>query len=57
VALFSDSSHYHKRKEEITYNGECVGYYKIRRVLKAAHAFSKKEKAQFAVVIEVFSGA
>lgn len=41
------------RKQEIR-NSE--GHYRVRRTWKAAHAFSKRERAQYACLIEVYSG-
>ncbi|RYG38384.1 MAG: hypothetical protein EON93_02130 [Burkholderiales bacterium] len=31
------------------------GYFKVRRTLKAAHAYTKKERAQYACLIEAFA--
>lgn len=35
---------------------ECDGYYRVRRTWKAAHAFEKRDRAQYACLIEVYSG-
>lgn len=32
----------------------CGGYYRVRRTWKAAHAFTKRERAQYACLIEVY---
>jgi hypothetical protein len=31
------------------------GYYRIRRTLKAAHAFTKRDRAQYACLLEIYS--
>jgi len=33
------------------------GYYRVRRRWKAAHAFKKRERAQYACLIEVYSSS
>lgn len=33
------------------------GYYRVRRTWKAAHAFKKRDRAQYACLIEVYSGS
>lgn len=33
---------------------DCEGHYRVRRTWKAAHAFTKRERAQYACLIEVY---
>lgn len=34
----------------------CDGHYRIRRIWKAAHAFTKRDRAQYACLLEVYTG-
>jgi hypothetical protein len=34
---------------------DCDGYFRVRRTWKAAHAFTKRERAQYACLIEVYA--
>jgi hypothetical protein len=36
---------------------DCRGHFRVRRTLKAAHAYSNRERAQYACLIEVFPAA
>ena len=36
---------------------ECNGYYRIRHTWKAAHAFTKRDRAQYACLVEIYPAA
>lgn len=44
-----------RRGKHVIPNSE--GYYRVRRTWKAAHAFTKRERAQYACLIEVYADA